>query len=929
MADLSAGIHPASGAGILRGRDDERALLDGLLAGARAGRSGVLVLRGEAGVGKTALLEHALDSASDLTVARTTGVEAEIELTYAALQHLCAPLQDGFDWLPTPQRAALETAFGRRTGPAPDRFLVGLATLNLLSEAAEERPLVCAIDDAQWLDQASARVLAFVARRLVAEPVVLLVATREPTRDFDRLPELAVEGLGDADARALLASAVPGRLDERVADQLRAEARGNPLALQDLPRKSSPAQLAGGFGLLTALPRSSRIEDGVGNCLEALPADTQQLLLVAAAEPTGDSALLCSAARRLGIVEGALDPAESARLLEVGSRVRFRHPLVRSAVYQAATPHQRRLVHQALAEATDARQDPDRRAWHLAEATEGPDDAVADELEHAAGRAQARGGLAAAGAFLERAAALTRRPHRQAQRALAAAKTQFEAGSIQDALALLPTAEAGAVGDAERARVHLLQAQIAFTSRRGSDAPALLFKAARELEPVDPGLARTTYLEALAAGRFAGRLAREATVVEVSEAALAGPAPPQTACPPDLLLEGLTVGLTRGYAAGAPILKEALNAFRADTTRPPEEARRLFVACRVASDLWDDQSLTLLSAQELARCRETGALSASILALDTRCWVHTLSGELDAAAALRDEIQRVTEVTGIATVPYAALWVAALRGRETDLLRLVETTVGEAVSRGEGFAPAIAELASAALYNGLGRYDAALAAFRDHREDCDLAGLPHGPESELIEAAVRCGELALAERALERLAGTTRAAATDWALGIEARSRALLSDGTVAESLYREAIDRLSRTVVRLQLARTHLLYGEWLRRERHRIDARDHLRTALEMFTIMGADAFAGRAERELLATGERVRKRSNGNRDDLTTQEARVAALAREGLTNAEIGARLIISQHTVAYHLRKVFAKLDISSRNELGDVLRAAQHVAQIV
>jgi DNA-binding CsgD family transcriptional regulator len=927
MTVCSAIGHPTPGGLALRGRDDERALLDSLLAAARAGQSGALVLRGEAGVGKTALLEHAIVPASDVMVVRAVGVESEMELTHAALHQLCAPLLDRKNRIPAPQREALETTFGLREGPVPDLFLVGLATLSLLSEAAQERPVVCAIDDAQWLDRASAQVLAFVARRLVAESVVMLAATREPIGKHGRLPELVVEGLRDADARALLASAIPGRLDERVADQLLVEARGNPLALLELPRGLSPAQLAGGFGLPGALSLSGRIEERFVNRVERLPEDTQQLLLVAAAEPTGDPELLWSAAARLGIADAALDPAESAGLLDVDGRVRFRHPLVRSAVYRAATPPQRRRVHRALAEATDAQIDPDRRAWHLAEAAAGPDEAVAAELERAAGRAQARGGLAAAAAFLERATALTAAPERHAERALAAAQAEFEAGALDEALGLLATAEP-AVDELQRARAHLLRAQIAFASRRGSDAPALLFRAARELERVNPGLARETYLEALSAGRFAGRLARGVSLVELGEAALAGPPPPRPARPPDLLLEGLAVRFTKGYAAGAPILKEALSAFRRETSLPAEEARWLFLACRVASDLWDDQNLTRLSARELARCREAGALSAITLVLDARCWVHAVSGELAAAATLRDEIQVVAEATGIATVPYAPLWVAALRGRETELLRLIEMTVGEAVARGEGFALAIAELASAVLYNGLGRYDAALAACRDYRTGCDLTGSPRGPESELIEAGVRCGELELAANALERLAGTTRATGTDWALGIEARSRALLSDGDVAESLYREALERLRRTRVRLQLARTHLLYGEWLRRERRRVDARDHLRTALEMFTVMGVEAFAGRAERELSATGERVRKRTIETREELTVQEAQIARLARDGLSNAEIGARLFISQHTVAYHLRKVFYKLRVTSRNQLGRVLPDSADAGQV-
>jgi DNA-binding CsgD family transcriptional regulator len=918
MAVLMASRHPSPGRLRLRGRDDECAVLDRLLDEARAGHSGALVLRGQPGVGKTALLDHAIESASGLMVVRAAGVEAEMELTYAALQQLSAPLLDRVDRIPAPQREALETTFGLREGPVPDQFLVGLATLSLLSEAAQEGPLVCVIDDAQWLDRASAQVLAFVARRLFAESVALLAATREPTGKYHRLPEFVVKGLGDADARALLASAIPGRLDERVADQLRAEARGNPLALLELPRGLSPAQLAGGFGVPGALSLSGKLEESFVNRLEALPEDTQQLLLVAAAEPTGDPALLWCAAARLGIADAVLHPAESAHLVELDGRVRFRHPLVRSAVYRAATPHQRRRVHRALAEATDARADPDRRAWHLAEATAGPDEDVAAELERAAGRAQARGGLAAAAAFLERATALTAEPERHAERALAAAQAEFEAGALDEALGLLATAEPGAVNELQRARVHLLRAQIAFASRRGSDAPPLLLKAARELEAVDPKLARATYLEALSAAMFAGRLARSDGVSEISDAALAGPPAPQPLSPSDLLLQGLAVRFTEGYAAGAPILKEALAAFGADTILPPEEARWLWFASWIALHLWDDEAWMALSTRHLDLVRDAGALTALPFVLTNRSSVCAFFGDLGEAAAYEEELRAATEATGIAAVPYGALALAALRGQEAELTELARTTVGDAQVRGEGLALTITEFLSGTLNLGLGRYDAALAAVaeakRYHEEGPAIWTL-----TELIEAAVRSGQPQLAAGALERIVETTCAAGTDWALGIEARCRALLSDGDEADSLYRDAIERLGRTRLRVDIARTHLVYGEWLRRERRRLEAREQLRIAFEMFNAMGIEAFAARAQRELLATGERVRKRTVEINDELTAQEAQVAHLARNGLSNAEIGTRLFISQHTVAYHLRKIYNKFGITSRGELGRVL----------
>ena len=911
----------------LRGRRDECSVIDGLLERARAGHSGVLVVGGEEGVGKTALLDYAIGSASDMLVVHASGVESEMELAFAALHQLCAPLLDRLEGLPAPQRHALEITFGLSEGPAPDRFFVGLAVLGLLSEVSQERPLLCVIDDAQWLDRASAQGFAFVARRLLADSVVILFAAREPSDVTAGLPELVLEGLRGADARSLLASVFPGRLDERVADELLAETRGNPLALLELPRGLTAAQLAGGFGLPAALSLSGRIEESFQQRLEALPEDTQRLLLVAAADPTGDPTLFWLAAEQIGITGPALEPAESAGLIEVGSRVRFRHPLVRSAVYREATPDDRRRVHRVLAEATDAQADPDRRAWHLAEAAAGPDEDVAGELERAAGRAQARGGLAAAAAFLERAAELTPAPSGRAQRAVAAAQTAYDAGALDDALALLGTAESGAVDEVQRCRAQLLRAQIAFASRRGSDAPPLLLEAARELEAVDPTLARATYLEALSAAMFAGRLARGGGALEVSEAALAGPPPPQPPGPSDLLLQGLAVRFTDGYAAGAPILKEALCAFRRETVLAPEEARWLWFASWIALYLWDDEAWAVLSTRHLDLVRAAGALTALPFVLTNRSSMYAFFGELGEAASYEDELRAATEATGIAPVPYGALALAALRGHEAELTGLIRTTVSEAEARGEGLVLTVTEFLGGLLYNGLGRDDAALAAIgqaeRYHEEGPAIWTL-----TELIEAAVRSGQPQLASRALERVVETTSAAGTDWGLGVEARCRALLTDGAEAESLFREAIERSGRATIRVELARAHLLYGEWLRRGRRRLDAREHLRTAFEMFIAMGMEAFAERAERELLATGERVRTRSVETRDELTDQETQVARLARDGHSNAEIGERLFISQHTVAYHLRKVFSKLGITSRNQLERALPASAGERQV-
>ncbi len=905
---------------MLRGRRQQCRALDALLADVRAGRSRVLVIRGEAGIGKTALLEYAAETAQDFRVARAEGAESEMELPFAALHQLCGRMLDRLDRLPGPQRDALGVAFGLRSGGAPDRFLVGLAVLGLLSEVAADRPLLCLVDDAQWLDQASAQALAIVARRLDAESVALLFGTRDPAAggDLAGLPGLTVPGLADADARAVLASVLPGRLDERVRDRIIAESGGNPLALLELPRGLTAAGLAGGFGLAGALPVAGRIEQSYLRRIAPLPEPTRRLLLLAAAEPTGDPTLLWRAARRLGIGAEDAAPAEAYGLLTVADRVTFRHPLVRSAVYQAAPAGDRRRVHLAIAEATDPGTDPDRRAWHRAQAAAEPDEDIAAELERSASRAQARGGLAAAAAFLERAATLTLQPARRAERALAAAQAKYQVGAFDAALGLVATAESGPLGELERARADLMRGQIAFASSRGSGAPPLLLKAARQFEPLDAALARETYLEALSAALFAGRLAFGGGVREVAAAARAAPPPPRPERAPDLLLDGLALVITEGYPAGAPMLKQAVSAFcGADVSG--EGLRWLWQACHGAGLLWDYGSWDLLSARRVELARDAGALTALAIAFNTRVGVHLFAGEFTVAASLVAEVASVTEATGSSIVPYAALALAALAGREAEAFELIEAGAKDAERRGEGAGLSFVQWATAVLCNGLGRYEEALAAAQQASEDSHGDLFSNWAVAELIEAATRRGVRELAVGALQWLSDSARASGTDWALGVEARSRALVSDGENAETGYREAIDRLARTRLRLELARAHLLYGEWLRRQNRRIDAREQLRTAHRMLSGMGAGGFAERAARELRATGERVRKRAIQTPVQLTARETQIAELAGDGLSNPEIAAQLFMSPRTVEYHLHKVFTKLDISSRNQLHRVL----------
>jgi DNA-binding CsgD family transcriptional regulator len=901
----------------LVGRRSECEVLDRLVAGVWAGQSQVLVVRGEAGAGKTALLNHLWKSAAGCHVARVTGVESERALTFAGLHQLCGPFLDRLGCLPGPQREALETAFGRRDGGAPDRFLTGMAVLGLLSDAAGERPLVCIVDDAQWLDRASALALGFVARHLVYQPVAVAVAVRQPGDEphLAGLAELAVGGLADRDARALLEWAVPGPLDERVRERIVAETRGNPRALLEMSRRPTPEQLAGGFGLPAPAAAGSRAEEGFQRRLAALPPATRRLLLVAAAEPTADPVLVWRAAGRLGAEAGAAAPAAAAGLIEFAGRVRFCHPLARSAVYRASTAEERHSAHRALADATDRGADPDRRAWHRAHAAPGLDEDAAAGLERSAARARARGGLAAVAAFGERAAELTPDPARRARRALAAAHAKHWAGAPDAALRLLAMAQAGPLDELGRARAERLRARMAAGSGQGRDAPALLLASARRLEPLHPRLARKTYRDAFYAALTAGRLAAGGEMLEIARAVRAGPPASQPPPAHDLLLDGLAGLATEGHAAGMPLLRRALRAFRDQEVPAGEELGWLPLACHIAHAVWDDESWHALSARLTGLAREVGALRLLPVALPLAVAIQLVTGEFAAAASLAEEATAAARATGSPGGPYGPLLLAAWTGEQAEACELIEAATPRMVACGEGQWLTAAAWATAVASNGRGRYDEALAAAEQGSEPPAELGLATWSLAELIEAAARTGSPGRASAALRRLAETTRASGTDWALGIEARSRALLSDGERAERLYREAIDRLGRTRVRVELARAHLLYGEWLRRGNRRVDARGQLKAAHGMLTAMGIEGFAGRARRELLATGETVRGRAVEAIDQLTAQEAQIARLAGAGHTNPEISTQLFISPRTVEWHLHKVFTKLGVSSRKEL--------------
>jgi DNA-binding CsgD family transcriptional regulator len=908
----------------LTGRRSECDVLDRLIDAVRAGESRALVLRGEPGVGKTALLEYVVEQASDCRVARAVGVQSELELAFAGLHQLLAPMLDDLEHLPVPQRDALRTVFGLSEGPAPDRFFVGLAVLNLLSDAAEAQPLICVVDDAQWLDRESMQVLAFVARRLEAESVGLVFASREASGDFAGLSELFVGGLSEVDALALLDSVLTAPLDAQVRAQIVSETRGVPLAMLELLRELTPAELAGGFGFPGGASRSASIEESFERRLDALPAETRRLVLIAAADPLGDPLLVWRAAELLGIPAHAATPAAEAGLLEFGKRVQFRHPLVRSAAYRSAPQGERQEAHRALAEATDPEVDPDRQAWHRAEAALGPDEELAAELERSACRAQRRGGLAASAAFLERAATLTPEPARRVQRLLAAARSKRDAGAPDAALGLLVAVEAGPLDALRIAEVERLRGHLALMERRGNDAAQLLLSAARRLEPLDAELARETHLESLSAALWVGDLEGPGGVLEAAAAAVTAPAAPDPPRVVDAVLDAYALRLTEGHAAAAPMLRRALELFLAPDEDADEAERWLKLTAgraggMVALELWDDESWHALAARHVQFARDVGALVHLQLALNLLSWTHLAAGELTKAAQLYEEDRLIAGATANPSVVYSELMLVAWRGDEAHASELIEATLRDATAGGLGSVSA--HYASAVLNNGLGRHDAARdAAWRGFERD--PMGYASFLVSELAEAASRTGDIALVRTALEWLSKRAAVTPTDWSLGMEARVRALLSEGAAADLLYRESIERLGRTRLRIELARAHLLYGEWLRRENRRADAREQLCPAHDMLAEMGVEAFAERARRELLATGATARKRTDETRSDLTAQEAQIARLARDGLSNPEIGTRLFISPRTVQYHLRKVFLKLGISSRIELDRVLPPA-------
>ncbi len=903
---------------MLLGRHGECRRGEQLLSEARAGRSGALVLRGEAGIGKTAVLELLQEKAEDLgfLIETSTGIEAETQFAYAGLHQLCAPLLDQMSALPEPQQSALSVALGRDAGSAPDRFLVGLATLGLISEAAERNGLLCLVDDAQWLDPASAEVLAFVARRIGAERVAMVFGVRDGEAGgavFAGLPELQLRRLGDADARLLLDSVVPAPLDDQVRERIIAESRGNPLALVELPSHTPPVRFAGGFQEPDLSDVSIRVQTEYRNRVHGLPEDSQMLLLLAAADPTGDPALLQRAADHHGIARDSAAPAESVGLMEVGTRVRFRHPLARSAVYRMADPDDRRRAHAVLAAVTDSASEPDRLAWHAAQATSGVDEHVAGELERSATRARARGGYAAAGAFMLRATQLTPDPKIRAGRVLEAAHAVHESGAPGTALDLLITAEAGPLDDFQRARMALLRAQIAFHLSREQNVPEMLLRVARDMASFDPDLAHQTHLRALDAALVLGG----PTFRTVAEAALADSSLAHADRPVDRLLFALSATMIRGFADGVPPLRDALRSLcDADLAeaQTPHYRSWLWLAARTAVGILDDDLAYRLAEANVRSARADGALTGLATALNFHANILALGGELTRAGEMAGRSIAIAESTGGVPMRHAETIVSAWRGDAETVARLQALTLQDPGHPPEGAEVALAAYATAVVHNALGEYEKAQRAATITCA-CVALSLSSVGLAELIEAATRAGDPHSAALALDELSTRAEACDTPWARGLEARSRALTLSGDSAEHHYRAAIEYLEASRLTGEAARAHLVYGEWLRRAGRRQEARDELRVAHDLLTRIGADAFATRAAKELRATGEYPRRRTSPSPGELTAQELQVARQVATGATSREVGAQLFLSPRTIEAHLRSIYRKLGIGSRREL--------------
>jgi DNA-binding CsgD family transcriptional regulator len=909
--------------GMLVGRTKETGALEDILAAVRDGLSGALVLHGEAGIGKTALLDWAAGRVGDMQLARVAGLETEMDLGHAGLHQLLVPFLDGLDRLPAPQQAALQTAFGLVAGPLPDRFQVGLAVLTLLTDAAAGRPVLCVIDDAQWLDRASAEVLGFVARRLLADRVGMLFALRdgeERTLVFDGLPELPVGGLAEDEARELLAVSTGGAVDPRVGERIVDETAGNPLALVEFGAELTAGELSGAVPLTGPLRFGGRLEELYLSRVRALPADAQTLLLVVAADQLGDAAKVWRAAGQLGIGPEAATLPAGERLVAWTPGLRFRHPLMRSVVYYGAPSWARWRVHKALAAASDPERDPDRRAWHLSQAVPGPDEEVAAELERSAGRACGRGGWASSAAFLERSAELTPDARRRARRLVDAAEARLAAGETSAARALLDRAAPDLTDPLANAQARRLEGDILFAAGKPATATSVLLEAARMIEPHDARQARNTLLEAFAAQFVSERAAGTAEVLQAQRSVPRITGSQATAG--DLLLDGFAALAERRYTAGSGLLREAVAAVTGGHPMPDDAPQRFLAFRLAATELYDDSAWREVAGRWVERARDRSALPAMVAGLGFQAHSQLAEGRFAAADATIAEARALAEAMGHRIyangLANAELEVLAWRGHEADARSLAARLLRAMADTGSGRGILRVHKALAALELGLRNYQEALRHALKTVACQPLLSYESRPEL-LIEAAIRCGDRAAATAAMEAVAPRWLACQTPWSLGLLARCQALLADDDHAEAGYRLSIERLRQCQVTPELARSHLLYGEWLRRQRRRRGAREQLRAAYELFVTLGMEAFAHRARTELRATGEHTVTRGGGTPDALTPQEAQIARLAAEGATNQQIASQLFISASTVDYHLRKVFRKLGVTSRVRLAHML----------
>jgi DNA-binding CsgD family transcriptional regulator len=898
------------------GRRPERTRLDEILDRIRDGHSATLVLEGGPGLGKTTLLNYLVEQGAGVTLLTTTGTQSEFGLPYAALHQLCHPVIGALEVLPAPQREALETTFGMRTGPVPGTFLIGLAALGLISEVSRVAPVLCVIDDAQWMDRASADVLGFVARRLEADAVGMVFATRSAgdTPWLERIPLLALRGLERAAAAELLATLAPGRIEPAAMDRILDEADGIPLVLVEAARTLKRTEISTGIIREEVSSDPDRLEAQFGVRLRALPLETQRLLLIAAAEPTANPLRIRAAAASLGAAADALRPAVEAGLCHDDTTVRFRHPLVRSAVYRTASGEELRAAHAALARASPADSDPDLLAWHRACACDSTDEEVAAELAVASERMLERGAPAAAAVLLRKARQVTADEAQRVRWSLRIAQAELAAGDFDASEREMVASHTAMLSPALLAEAKLTEARLAFTRERGGTAVPLLLRAAELLSAVTTDAAEEAYLEAFSAALFGGTLTRT-DLAQVSKRWQATEFP-DGGRPAHRLLDALSAIVISGGPTAWQRLRETLSTIEDGTGRHESSLPALWVASVAAAAAWDIESWDAISHRLVTTSRDAGDYGELPTALSSRAFVQLFTGELRAAVEAVQETETITSATGGRMTPYGAIGVAALSGREPELDALVEATMPSAEARSDATGISIACWAQGLLNNGMGRYAEALAwTTRARPLYQDLHASSVWVLVELIESASRTDRLADARAALRLLASTAESSGTAWGLGVLARSRALAGDEARTEEHYAESLRLLEPTRCALDLARTSLAYGEWLRRQRRLSDAREHLVRAVDLFESMGAAAFAARGTRELRAAGSQLRKPGTTAASVLTVQESQIARLVAQGLTNAEVATRMFLSPRTVEYHLAKVFGKLQLKSRHQL--------------